>query len=141
MRDVDAIARRVSLDHYHAMGIAQSELKGVQRTPVMPSGERDRANRSEVFGGLQRSGRVIRIDDFDAYVSMTVEQRCEELRKLGDRMEQESAVIHHLADTFRNFGNRKNLLHVRKVIEESQSASTSVVREIETQWLALIRWN
>ena len=139
LRDVDAIARRVSLDHYHAMGIAQSELKGVQRTQVMQSGERDRATRSEVFGGLQRSGRVIRIDDFDAYVSMTVEQRCEELRKLGDRMDQESAVIHHLADTFRNFGNRKNLLHVRKVIEESQSASTRVVREIEVQWLALIK--
>ena len=139
MRDMDDIARRVSVDHYHDMGIHNPDLVSASKGARLPTTERERAHRSEVFAGLERSGRFIRIDDFDAFTHLEWSSRREELAQLGEKLRHDSAVIMHLADTFRNFDSRKNLLHVRKVVEESQSADVAVIRDIEVQWLALIK--
>lgn len=139
LRDADQIARTVSVDHYHALGIREPELVATQRATVLAPGERERASRSEVFGGLERSGRILRIDDFDACSARSVTDRCRELADLIERLRHDSAVIHHLADTWRQYGYRKNLLHIRKVIEESLATDEEQVRDIETQWLGLIK--
>lgn len=139
LRDLDGIARRVSVDHYHDMGIHQPELSSSSRETLLTMGERERAHRSEVFAGLERSGRILRIEDLDVFGALDAGRRFSELQHLNEKLRHDSAVILHLADTFRNFDSRKNLLHVRKVIEESQSADASVIRDIEFQWLALIK--
>lgn len=139
LRDVDRVARRVSLEHYRDMGIEEPDLISSTREPLVVSTDRERLHRSEVFSGLERSGRILRIDDFDGFAGMTMRERRDEILHLVEGLEHDKAVILHLADTFRNFGSRKNMLHVRKVIEESQSAEAAVVRDIEFQWLALIK--
>ncbi|MEZ5505470.1 MAG: M48 family metallopeptidase [Gammaproteobacteria bacterium] len=139
LRDLDSVARRVSLDHYRDMGIERPDLISPTREALVVSTDRERLHRSEVFSGLERSGRVLRIDDFDVFADMSTDERLGEMMHLFERLEHDRAVILHLADTFRNFDSRKNMLHVRKVIEESQSAEAAVIRDIEFQWLALIK--
>lgn len=139
VRNMDDIARQVSIDHYCDMGIHQPELASASKHALLQSADLERAHRSEVFAGLERSGRFIRIDDFDVFLHQDKRSLREELTQLGEKLHQDGAVILHLADTYRHFDHRKNLLHVRKVIEESQSADTAVVRDIEFQWLALIK--
>ncbi len=139
LRDADQIARSVSIDHYHSLGIREPELAATQRVTVLAPGERERASRSDVFGGLERSGRILRIDDFDACSARSVADRCRDLAELIEKLRHDSAVIHHLADTWRQYGYRKNLLHIRKVIQETLAADEEQVRDIETQWLGLIK--
>lgn len=139
LRGADGIARTVSIGHYHALGIREPELMDTQRLPVPVPGERDKANRTDVFAGLERTGRVMRIDDFDIHVARPVDERCGELEELIEKIHHDAAVIHHLADTYRNFEYRKNLLHTRKVIEETLGTGETRVRDIEVQWLGLIK--
>ncbi len=139
VRDMDSLARKVSIEHYRDMGIHNPDLASAAKSALLPMAERERAHRSDVFAGLERSGRIVRIDDFDAFTHLELSARQAELTSLGEKLRRDSAVVWHLADTFRNFDSRKNLLHVRKVIEESQSADAAVVRDIEFQWLALIK--
>lgn len=139
VRNVNDIAVKVSLDHYHDMGIRNPELVSSSRGALTPISERERIHRADVFAGLERSGRVLRIEDFDAFAHLEPESRHAELMAVNEKLKHDSAVVMHLADTFRHFDSRKNLLHVRKVIEESQSADPALVRDIEFQWLALIK--
>lgn len=139
LRDLDNVARSVSVDHYHDMGIEQPALASPSRETLVVSTERERVHRSEIFAGLERSGRIMRIEDFDVFADLSADQRQAEMQDLVEKLEHDRAVILHLADTFRNFDSRKNMLHVRKVIEESQSAEAAVIRDIEFQWLALIK--
>ncbi|HVL01490.1 MAG TPA: hypothetical protein VM553_16850 [Dongiaceae bacterium] len=139
LRDADGIARTVSLGHYQALGIREPELMDTQRMPVPVPGEREKANRNEVFVGLERTGRVLRVDDFDIHVGRSEQERSAELEGLIEKIRHDAAVIHHLADTYRNFDSRKNLLHTRKVIEEALGKDEARVRDIEVQWLGLIK--
>lgn len=139
VRDMATLARKVSVDHYRDMGIHNPDLASTTKSALLPMAERERAHRSEVFGGLERSGRILRVEDFDAFTHLDLSLRKAELAELDEKLRHDSAVIWHLADTFRNFDSRKNLLHIRKVIEESQHADAAVVRDIEFQWLSLIK--
>lgn len=139
VRQIDEIARKVSIDHYRDMGIRRPDLVSASRQVPLQNADLERAHRSDVFVGLERSGRFIRLDDFDVFTRQEPQGLQDKLIQLTDKLHQDSAVIQHLADTFRHFDSRKNLLQVRKVIEESQSAGADVIREIEFQWLALIK--
>lgn len=136
MRDMPELARKASIEHYHDMGISQPDLSPAVKNVLLPAADRERGYRADVFGGLERSGRFVCIEDFAA---PGLADRQDEMAGLDEKLQQDSAVIWHLADTFRNFDNRKNLLHIRKVVEESQNADAAVVRDIELQWLALIK--
>lgn len=139
LREADRAACEVSLGHYRALGIYEPELVSAQRLVLQTGVDGDRANRNRVFGGLERSSRILRIDDFASQAGRNIGQRCGELAELIEKLHHDSAVIHHLADTWRQYDYRKNLLHTRKVVEESMQADEALVRDIETKWIGLIK--
>lgn len=139
LREPAKVSKAVTLSHYRHIGIQHPDVYTTQKVQSIQKAEREKAKRHQVFLGLERSSRVVRIDDFERYQSNAVESRLVDYRILTEKLRAHEVEVGHLADTVREFEFRKNLLHTRKALEECRDAEGSVLRDLEVQWLTLIK--
>jgi hypothetical protein len=139
LREPAKVSKAVTLSHYRHIGIRHPDVYAAQKVQSIQKAERDKAKRHQVFLGLERSARIVRVDEFERYQVNAVESRLVDYRILSDRLFQSEPEIAHLADAVREFEFRKNLLHTRKVLEECREADGAVLRDLEVQWLTLIK--
>ena len=139
LRDPAKVSKAVTLSHYRHIGIRHPDVFAAQKMQSIQKAEREKAKRHQVFLGLERSGRIVRVDEFERYQANAVESRLVDYRMLSDKLSQSESEIAHLADAVREFEFRKNLLHTRKALEECRDADGEVLRDLEVQWLTLIK--
>ncbi len=139
LRDLAAVSRKVTLSQYKYLGINHPDEYATQKTQSIQKAEREKARLHEVFCGLERSSRVVRIDDFGILSEIPIAERCAEYQNILKRLRAEESNIGHLAQAIQGYEFRKNLMHTRKVVETCKGAPDSVTRELEVQWLALIK--
>lgn len=139
LRDPAKVSKSVTLAHYRYIGIQHPDVYATQKVQSIQKAEREKAKRHQVFMGLERSARIVRIDDFERYQPSAVESRLVDYRILGDKLRSHEAEVGHLADTVREIEFRKNLLHTRKALEECRDVDGAVLKDLEVQWLTLIK--
>lgn len=139
LRDPVNISRNITLDHYHQVGIRQPELYSSPKPVTGNKPEQDRVLRHDVLNGLERSARIICLEDFERYGALSVESRLVEYRELSKQLQQKESHIVRVAEKVREYELRKNLLQTRKVVEECRNASPDVIEALEVQWLECIR--
>jgi len=139
LREPAEVSRAVTLAYYRHIGIRQPDLYATQKGQSIQKAEREKAKRHQVFMGLERSGRVVRVDDFEKYQVSAVESRLVDLRLLNEKLLRHETEISHLSGMVREYEFRKNLLHTRKVVGECQSIDGQELKELEIQWLTLIK--
>ncbi|MCP5013946.1 MAG: hypothetical protein GY938_01530 [Ketobacter sp.] len=139
LREPAKVSKAVTLSHYRFIGIQHPDVYATQKVQSIQKAEREKAKRHRVFMGLERSARIVRIDEFEKYQSSSVESRLVDYRVLTDKLRDHEAEVGHLADAVREFEFRKNLLHTRKALEECRNADGKVLRDLEVQWLTLIK--
>ena len=139
LRDPAKVSKMVTVGHYRYVGIRHPDLYSSQKIQSTQKAEREKAKRHDVFCGLERSSRIIRLEDFENYRVLPMEARLQDYCLLSDDLRKQGAQIGHLADTVREYEFRKNLLHTRKVMEECKGAGQQVSKELEVQWLTSIK--
>jgi hypothetical protein len=139
LRDPGKVSKSVTLSHYRYVGIQHPDLYTTQKVQSIQRAEREKAKLHKVFCGLERSARVVRIDEFERYQTIAIESRLVDYGMLSAKCQNHEVEIGHLSDTVREFEFRKNLLHTRKILEECREAESEVLRDLEVQWLTLIK--
>ncbi|MBA56160.1 MAG: hypothetical protein CMK89_17050 [Pseudomonadales bacterium] len=139
LREPAKVSKAVTLAHYRFIGIRHPDVYSTQKVQSIQKAEREKAKRHQVFLGLERSGRIVRVDDFEHYRANAVESQLVDYRILSEKLRVNEPEIAHQADIIRELEFRKNLLHTRKVLEECKSADGMVLRDLEVQWLTLIK--
>ncbi|RLU01479.1 M48 family metallopeptidase [Ketobacter sp.] len=139
LREPAKVSKAVTLAHYRYIGIRHPDVYTTQKVQSIQKAEREKAKRHQVFLGLERSGRIVRVDEFEHYQANAVESQLVDYRILSEKLRANEAEIAHAADTIRELEFRKNLLHTRKVLEECKDANGTVLRDLEVQWLTLIK--
>ncbi|MDY6921664.1 MAG: M48 family metallopeptidase [Pseudomonadota bacterium] len=139
LRDPARVSKAVTLAHYRYLGIQHPDIYSTQKVQSLQKAEREKARRHQVFLGLERSGRIVRVDEFEPYLATAPESRLVDYRRLGQTLQQNEMDIGHLADGVREYEFRKNMLQIRKALEECKVDNGAVLRELEVQWLSLIK--
>lgn len=139
LREPAEVSRAVTLSQYRHLGIRHPDVYASQKVLSIQKAEREKAKRRQVFCGLENSGRVIRVEDFEGYGLQAEESLQHDYGHLRQKLKNSEATIRHLAETVREYEFRKNLLSTRKVLEECKGNRSKDFRELEVQWLTLIK--
>ena len=138
LREPAQVSKAVTLSHYRHLGIQHPDVYTSQKVQSIQKAELEKAKRRKIYRGLESSGRVIRLDDFERYGVQAEESLLHDLNHLTEKLCSNESVVRHLSETFREYEFRKNLLSTRKVLEECKGSSKDS-KEIEVQWLTLIK--
>ena len=138
LREPAQVSKAVTLSHYRHLGIQHPDVYTSQKVQSIQKAELEKAKRRKIYRGLESSGRVIRLDDFERYGVQAEESLLHDLNHLTEKLCSNENVVRRLSETFREYEFRKNLLSTRKVLEECKGSSKDS-KEIEVRWLTLIK--
>lgn len=139
LRDPAKVSRDVTIKQYQHQGIENPDVYASQKVQSLQKAELEKAKRREVFCGLESSGRVIRIDEFETYSNQAQQSLLHDYLHLQKKLQANQAQIGPLSTAVAEYEFRKNLMNTRKVMGECKGAGDLASRELEVQWLTLIK--